>query len=111
MLPAQVIQNHARHQVHAGPVLFDKVADQANARFPDRCLGHACNTGLALSDGATHFLTYQDAENPFYFHEQRAWAPRYIGDTRAINDIGSPRRADFTLLGPFSILIRRSSER
>src|SRR5438128_8576533 len=33
MLPAQVVQQHFRYQIHAGPTLFHKITDDGNAQL------------------------------------------------------------------------------
>jgi hypothetical protein len=48
MLLLQALKKHIRYQIHAGPVFFHEVANQANTRFLEPDLGHRCYTLLNL---------------------------------------------------------------
>src|SRR5579859_2992413 len=51
MSATQVFKYHASNQLHAGPVLLDKVKDQAYAGFPELNLGHGCRVRLSINHG------------------------------------------------------------
>src|SRR6266581_1837941 len=65
MILAQVVQQHFRHQIHAGPTLFHKITDDGNAQSI-----HQTTTSVPLN------LTHRLLAVYFFRSKNQTWLAR-----------------------------------